>query len=427
MLASALALDFPKPPAFELDDATIKPAVVQLHASDKGVGKTFRERIKGALRPEILDVAEIEERENSRRQGKASPIVSRGSTPGLGTKSPGTEGSGTKEQGTTPGAKNSGKNSGNVGGRSPLVFAETPLWCDGPLPFQDALVNALLSETRKDQHKLQSETPPTSDRSASGCSSSETWGSEQPESTSTMPQVQYVPVPTPVPVPSCVWNGLEHSQMTPMMITVPVPVPVANGNADASAARNASFSAADPDFYSAFRSSYQPQQPPEPPAGFVPPPGYKLVPAPGPMRDMATHPGSWPSIGPNNILSFFSSLFGPNNMTVTMNHDVRHAREEPRSTSDMAKRPASSEVVAGNGKLFIGGLKPSTTVDTIKEHFSAFGKLVAASVIRDPITKLSRGFGFVEFECSLPPELLELNHVIDGRKVGVKRYTYAAS
>ena len=38
----------------------------------------------------------------------------------------------------------------------------------------------------------------------------EIWGSEQPETSTTMPQIHYVPVPTPAP---CAWNGPERSQM----------------------------------------------------------------------------------------------------------------------------------------------------------------------------------------------------------------------
>jgi hypothetical protein len=43
------------------------------------------------------------------------------------------------------------------------------------------------------------------------------------------------------------------------------------------------------------------------------------------------------------------------------------------------------------------------------------------------VTKLSRGFGFVEFDGGVPPKLLEIEHVIDQRKCGVKRYTYEAA
>jgi RNA recognition motif-containing protein len=66
-------------------------------------------------------------------------------------------------------------------------------------------------------------------------------------------------------------------------------------------------------------------------------------------------------------------------------------------------------------------------VDNVRDHFSKFGKLIDCSVIKDPVTKLSRGFGFVEFEGGIPSQLLEFEHVIDKRKCGVKPYTYEAS
>jgi hypothetical protein len=81
----------------------------------------------------------------------------------------------------------------------------------------------------------------------------------------------------------------------------------------------------------------------------------------------------------------------------------------------------------GRGKVFVGGLSPVTTVDMLQDHFTQFGKLIDVSVIKDPVTKQSRGFGFVEFEGGIPSKLLGLDHVIDKRKCGVKPYTYEAS
>ena len=56
----------------------------------------------------------------------------------------------------------------------------------------------------------------------------------------------------------------------------------------------------------------------------------------------------------------------------------------------MVKRPASSAAPKpaegkgsgkGGGKVFIGGLSPSTTVDMVRNHFSRYGRLVDVSVI----------------------------------------------
>jgi RNA recognition motif-containing protein len=48
-------------------------------------------------------------------------------------------------------------------------------------------------------------------------------------------------------------------------------------------------------------------------------------------------------------------------------------------------------------KLFVGGLSPSTTVDSFKEFYSKFGTILNSIVVQDPITGKSRGFGFITY------------------------------
>jgi hypothetical protein len=97
--------------------------------------------------------------------------------------------------------------------------------------------------------------------------------------------------------------------------------------------------------------------------------------------------------------------------------DVEKKRPAQKSRSFVPEHP-------DYGKVFVGGLSPSTTVAMLREHFSQFGKLCGASVIKDPATKQSRGFGFVEYEAGMPPKLLQMEHIIDKRQCGVKPYTY---
>jgi len=434
-------------PEFEIDDAAIAPASVQLKASDKGAGKTFRERIKKGLMPEVLDVLDIEDDVKQRSatiRGKASPT--------LPIRSPGVKSPGPASAGLASGLA-SGMASGFATSkdRMSMVFAETPMWFgEGPLgPFGESMPS--LDSLREYAEKHADEAQSTKDSSTRSTTEShasadsrgrarkkqdDAWGAEiPPEKMPTMPQIQYVPVPTPAPGG---WNGQEqlgaYPQSGPMMIPVPVPVPVPMNagmqNADAqSAALSASIAAAGyQDLYSAFLSQYQCAPPPQPqqvkpPPGFVPPPGYKLVPAPEQnmpaMPAMPAYPGSWPSVNMNHMNS-------------NMDYDIPRGRENPHSIPDthMVKRPASSTSKSngkGSGKVFIGGLSPSTTADMLRNHFSRFGKLVDVSVIKDSVTKLSRGFGFVEFDGGVPPKLLEIEHVIDQRKCGVKRYTYEAA
>ncbi|PIK36666.1 hypothetical protein BSL78_26501 [Apostichopus japonicus] len=49
-------------------------------------------------------------------------------------------------------------------------------------------------------------------------------------------------------------------------------------------------------------------------------------------------------------------------------------------------------------KLFIGGLDRKSSEEDIKEVLSSYGSIVDCVVIRDAVTKNSRGFGFVTFD-----------------------------
>jgi len=49
-------------------------------------------------------------------------------------------------------------------------------------------------------------------------------------------------------------------------------------------------------------------------------------------------------------------------------------------------------------KLFIGGLAPTVTSESMREFFSQFGKVIDSTVMLDRETGRSKGFGFVSFE-----------------------------
>lgn len=59
--------------------------------------------------------------------------------------------------------------------------------------------------------------------------------------------------------------------------------------------------------------------------------------------------------------------------------------------------PAKPESPGKHSRLFVGGLSPETTNDSLRALFSSYGDLEEASVILDKRTKLSRGFGFIAF------------------------------
>jgi len=77
-------------------------------------------------------------------------------------------------------------------------------------------------------------------------------------------------------------------------------------------------------------------------------------------------------------------------------------------------------------KVFVGGLSPHSTADTLREHFEKFGTISDCAVINEPGTRKSRGFGFVEFADGIPAGLLQQEHIVGQRRCGVRPYDYAA-
>eukprot|EP00942_MAST-04A_sp_MAST-4A-sp1_P001043 g1043.t1 len=79
-----------------------------------------------------------------------------------------------------------------------------------------------------------------------------------------------------------------------------------------------------------------------------------------------------------------------------------------------------------SGKLFIGGLSFDTTDETFKEYFQQFGDVTDAFVLRDNVTKRSRGFGFVTFKSEAGADKCLAHpspHVLDKRQVEAKKAT----
>uniref|UniRef100_W5MQ16 Musashi RNA binding protein 1a n=1 Tax=Lepisosteus oculatus TaxID=7918 RepID=W5MQ16_LEPOC len=68
-------------------------------------------------------------------------------------------------------------------------------------------------------------------------------------------------------------------------------------------------------------------------------------------------------------------------------------------------------------KMFIGGLSWQTTQEGLKEYFSKFGDLKECMVMRDPVTKRSRGFGFVTYvdQAGVDKVLAQPRHELDSK------------
>ena len=75
-----------------------------------------------------------------------------------------------------------------------------------------------------------------------------------------------------------------------------------------------------------------------------------------------------------------------------------------------------------NQKLFIGGLSPHTTQESLYSHFSAFGAIKDSILMLDRTSGRSRCFGFITME---DPAMLDIilsqDQIIDGKKADCKR------
>jgi hypothetical protein len=95
---------------------------------------------------------------------------------------------------------------------------------------------------------------------------------------------------------------------------------------------------------------------------------------------------------------------------------VRIPEKAPERKPEPVKS-AISDPANTDRKIFVGGLNPITTGQSLREYFMEFGPVLDAKVIREG--ERSKGFGFVQFRHSIPPEVLERTHIIDQRRCGV--------
>ncbi|KAJ1397819.1 hypothetical protein B484DRAFT_339790, partial [Ochromonadaceae sp. CCMP2298] len=77
-------------------------------------------------------------------------------------------------------------------------------------------------------------------------------------------------------------------------------------------------------------------------------------------------------------------------------------------------------------KIFIGGLSYSTDEEKLKKYFRQYGNVQDAVVMKDPVSKRSRGFGFITYVDvpSVDNALAHEPHTIDSRKVSINPTPY---
>jgi RNA recognition motif-containing protein len=73
-------------------------------------------------------------------------------------------------------------------------------------------------------------------------------------------------------------------------------------------------------------------------------------------------------------------------------------------------------------KIYVGNMSYSTTEDTLRDLFTAYGEVESVSIITDKFTGRARGFGFVEMgsEDAAAAAIEALNgQAVDGRELKV--------
>lgn len=81
------------------------------------------------------------------------------------------------------------------------------------------------------------------------------------------------------------------------------------------------------------------------------------------------------------------------------------------------------EVKTKSRKVFVGGVPPSSTNESLRAYFEKFGPISEAQIMKDRVRGRSRGFGFVTFEDddAVPKVLSVAEHRLDGKLVDVKK------
>jgi hypothetical protein len=103
-------------------------------------------------------------------------------------------------------------------------------------------------------------------------------------------------------------------------------------------------------------------------------------------------------------------------------------RDSVAVESPAARRQVAPEKNAGSGsrKVFVGGLRPESTAETLRGYFEWYGDVADCVVINRAGTKECRGFGFVEFVDKIPEGIFSVRHTIDQRRCAVRPYDYSA-
>ncbi|XP_053726305.1 RNA-binding protein Musashi homolog 1-like isoform X3 [Synchiropus splendidus] len=136
------------------------------------------------------------------------------------------------------------------------------------------------------------------------------------------------------------------------------------------------------------------------------------------------HPSLSPRAKPAQILTHSPHATAP---ARTHTHSLTHTHTHTRPGLGMETEGSQSSLSTTDSphdpcKMFIGGLSWQTTQEGLKEYFCKYGEVKECMVMRDPVTKRSRGFGFVTFvdQAGVDKVLAQTRHELDSKTIDPK-------
>jgi len=122
-----------------------------------------------------------------------------------------------------------------------------------------------------------------------------------------------------------------------------------------------------------------------------------------------------------NTTTAILGSYDKSNFRILQENQTIQTNQSSENFNAQLKQKVSSQ--DNLNKVFIGSLNYITSEDSFKSYFSRFGQLKDIVIIRDPITKKSKGFGFVQYtSASMVDEVMRNRpHTIDKRQLDVHR------
>eukprot|EP01134_Creolimax_fragrantissima_P007802 CFRG7802T1 len=109
--------------------------------------------------------------------------------------------------------------------------------------------------------------------------------------------------------------------------------------------------------------------------------------------------------------------------TVDPKQAVAQGRVPERGFGGSSGRSHNTSGGSRTKKIFVGGLSPETTEESLTDFFSKFGAVDDVVIMKDKITQRVRGFGFVTFSDDkvVDEVCAKQYHQVDGKDIEVKK------